>query len=492
MRRRPRMIDAKRVTFGDWQTPARLARAIVDVVARTMPTLPVAVLEPTCGVGAFLEAAAARLPGAELHGYDINEEYVAEAEKRLPPDRSTVKTADFFLVNWEETLARLPSPLLILGNPPWVTSAGLGAVGGDNLPEKTNFKGARGLDAITGHGNFDISEWMLVRLIDALAGREATVAMLCKTAVSRRVIEIAHQRGRPLAPIGAWRIDSSFHFDASVDAWLFVFRTGGPVDPAQEWPIYADLGARTPTTSLGFDGGVLVGDYRRYERTRHLAGVSDPEWRSGVKHDCARVVELVKHDGQWFNGFGEAVALEPESTFPFRKSSDVANQRDLPARRLILIQSALGEDTAHLRDSAPLTWEYLSRHLAHFEARKSSIYSRGNAFAMFGVGPYTFAPWKVAVSGLYKRFAFSLYGPEDGKPVVLDDTCYFLSFADEPTARAALGALQSPAAGDFFEARVFWDAKRPISKTLLQALDLRRLMAAQEETLPLTSSHKES
>lgn len=481
------MVDAKRVAFGDWQTPPTLARAVVDVVVRTMPDAPGAVLEPTCGVGAFLEAAAVRLPGAELRGFDINEAYVIEARRRLPPDRSLVKTADFFTTCWEDEIATLPDPLLVLGNPPWVTSAGIGAIDADNLPKKTNFKGARGLDAITGPGNFDISEWMLVRLIDALQCRAATVALLCKTAVVRRVIELAHQRGRPLGPVGSWRIDSSWHFGASVDASLFVFRTGASVDPAQEWPIFADLGATSPTTSLGFDGGVLIHDYRRYAQTRHLAGVSDPEWRSGVKHDCARVVELVERDGQWLNGFGEAVTLEPESTFPFRKSSDVANQRALPARRVILTQSALGEDTERLRTSAPLTWDYLSRHRPRFEARKSSIYRRGHAFAMFGIGPYTFAPWKVAVSGLYKRLAFSLLGPEDGRPVVLDDTCYFIPFPTEESAHAALRALRSAEAQDFFESRVFWDAKRPISKALLQSLDLQRLIRALEE--PHSSRH---
>ena len=93
---------------------------------------------------------------------------------------------------------------------------------------------------------FDISEWMLSRLIDALHGRVATVALLCKTAVARRVIELAYQRGRPLGPVGLWRIDSSYHFGASVDAWLFVFRTGAPTDPAQTWPVFADLGATKP------------------------------------------------------------------------------------------------------------------------------------------------------------------------------------------------------------------------------------------------------
>lgn len=471
------MIDARRVTFGDWQTPPTLARAVVDVVLQRLPEPPRAVLEPTCGVGAFLVAAAARLPGAELHGFDINEAHVIEARRRLPPERSRVTTADFFTTRWEDETDKLPDPLLVLGNPPWVTSADIGAMASSNLPEKSNFKRARGVDAITGQGNFDISEWMLVRLIDALRARVATVALLCKTAVARRVIELAHRRGHPLDPVGAWRIDSARHFGASVDAWLFVFRTGTAVDPAREWPIHEGLDAASPTTHLGFDRGVLVRDAQSYARTRHLAGVSEPEWRSGVKHDCARVVELVERDGQWHNGFGEAVTVEPELTFPLRKSSDVANHRASPARRLILPQRLLGEDTDRLRLEAPLTWEYLSRHRARFAARKSSIYRRGDAFAMFGVGPYTFAPWKVAVSGLYKHLTFALLGPEEGRPVVLDDTCYFLSFTTEEPARAALRALESPEAQDFFESRVFWDEKRPIRKALLQSLDLRALTA---------------
>jgi hypothetical protein len=482
------MVDARRVAFGDWQTPPTLARAVVDVVLRSLLDPPRAVLEPTCGVGAFLEAAATRLSSAELRGYDINEAYVTEARRRLPPDRSVLRTADFFTTCWEDEIASLPDPLLVLGNPPWVTSAGMGALAAGNLPKKSNYKQARGLDAITGQSNFDISEWMLSRLIDALQGRAATVALLCKTAVARRVIELAYQRGRPLGPVGLWRIDSSYHFGASVDAWLFVFRTGAPTDPAQTWPVFADLGATKPEASLGFDRGVLIRDVRRYEQTHHLAGISVPEWRSGVKHDCARVVELVERDGQWTNGFGEAVTVEPECIYPLRKSSDVANQRVSPARRLIVTQLALGEDTARLRALAPLTWDYLSRHRARFEARKSSIYLRGHVFAMFGVGPYTFAPWKVAVSGLYKRLSFSLLGPHEGRPIVLDDTCYFLPFPSEEAARSALTALQSAEAQGFFESRVFWDRKRPIQKSLLQSLDLQRLIRSRADSASSRSS----
>jgi hypothetical protein len=58
---------------------------------------------------------------------------------------------------------------------------------------------------------------------------------------------------------------------------------------------------------------------------------------------------------------------------------------------------------------------------------------------------------------------------------MLDDTCYFLPFTNETDARKAACALESELAQDFFRGRVFWDAKRPISKAILQKLDLGQL-----------------
>jgi hypothetical protein len=61
---------------------------------------------------------------------------------------------------------------------------------------------------------------------------------------------------------------------------------------------------------------------------------------------------------------------------------------------------------------------------------------------------------------------------------MLDDTCYFLPFESEANARRAWEALRSPPAMDFLAGRIFWDAKRPISKAILQRLDLRALLAS--------------
>jgi hypothetical protein len=96
---------------------------------------------------------------------------------------------------------------------------------------------------------------------------------------------------------------------------------------------------------------------------------------------------------------------------------------------------------------------------------------------VFGVGPYSFAPWKVAISGLHKDLRFRLLGPVNGRPVVLDDACYFLPFDTEEEAAVLHAALGSGLAREFYETRIFWDAKRPITKGVLEHLRLEALVA---------------
>jgi hypothetical protein len=486
-----------RIARGDWQTPAALARSVLERVSAlgfAGGRSPRTVIEPTCGEGAFLAAAAARFPRAELRGYEISAKYTSSARRALRASGARVRivTADFFATDWELELRDAAGPLLVVGNPPWVTTAELGAIGGSNSPDRSNGRGFEGLDALTGKSNFDVSEWMIERLLEVLVGRDATIAMLCKAAVARRLASSIARQNLAVDPVGLWRIDAREHFEAAVSAVLLVARTheSGKVAKVARsaraepppWPVYAHLDAREPESSLGVLGGVLVADAERFARTRHLVGTCEPEWRSGLKHDCARVMELVRADGDprgaWLNGLGERVDIESEMVHPLLKSSDVANGRASPTRAMIVTQRALGEDTRALRTRAPRAWRYLSRHRALLAARKSSIYESQPPFAIFGVGAYSFAPWKVAVSGLYKRSVFTVVGPHEGRAIVLDDTCYFLPFDDERGARRAAAALRTDAASEFLAARVFWDAKRPITKGILQTLDLKALTAA--------------
>jgi hypothetical protein len=188
-------------------------------------------------------------------------------------------------------------------------------------------------------------------------------------------------------------------------------------------------------------------------------------------------MEFKLKDGVWVNGLGEVADIEDTCLFPLMKSSDVARESDAPMRRAMLVtQRRMQDDPADLADLAPRTWAYLLAHADMLAARKSSVYTGRPRFAMFGIGPYTFTDWKVAVSGMYKRLKFKAVGPVDGKPTVFDDTCYFLPAADAAEARKFADALNSPAAGEFFSAYVFPDAKRPINAKILGRLNLRALL----------------
>jgi len=155
----------RKVEFGDFQTPITLFREICSLIART-GFRPASVVEPTCGRGSFLRAAPETFPDAShILGFDINPDYVAEArlavaEVNTQATAIDIHPSDFFSTDWSGVINTLPEPILIIGNPPWVTNAALGALEGSNGPAKLNFDRLRGIEALTGKSNFDIPEWI--------------------------------------------------------------------------------------------------------------------------------------------------------------------------------------------------------------------------------------------------------------------------------------------------------------------------------------------
>lgn len=458
--------------YGDFQTPPELARAVCAVLARR-GIAPGAVVEPTCGRGAFLMAAVERFPDARrVLGVEINPAYVEEARK-CAGDRARVESGDFFRIDWEAVLSGDPGPWLVLGNPPWVTNAELGLLGSANLPVKSNFQGHKGLDALTGKANFDISEWMLLNHLEWLRERSGWIAMLVKASVARKLLRQAWRRGDPVGRASIHKVDAMRHFGAAVEACLLVL----PVsigERSQDCDVFADIGAEVPDSTIGLHDEVLVSDVQSYLRHRDLIGPNGHYvWRSGVKHDCSKVMELAAGaDGSLTNGLGESVDLEPDIVFPLLKSSDVSKGRIRRDRFMIVTQREIGEDTTGLADTVPGTWRYLVDHADRLDARGSVIYRGKPRFSVFGVGAYTFAPWKVAISGFYKSLNFMKVGPVDGKPVVMDDTVYFLPCRSEAEADFILTLVRSRPFTGLLAAMMFRDEKRPVTAELLRRVSL--------------------
>lgn len=473
----PRVKNRQKTEFGDFQTPIDLAR---DVCARLAQDgiSPASVLEPTCGKGTFLQAAAEFFPDRpRLIGREANPLYVATAQARFSATAAQVdmgqvdiREADFFQVDWPRLLAQLPQPLLVLGNPPWVTNSQLGTFEGTNLPAKSNFLNETGLDARTGKANFDISQWMIERLIDNMVGTQATLAMLCKTAVARKVLRHIWKRSLPAGRSSIRQIDARRHFGAAVDACLFTWTFSADAMP--ECEVFVDLQSEKPSHFLGWHEGSLLANQAAFRRHQHLrASNRTTRWRSGIKHDCRAVMQLRRDGSKLLNGLGEIVIIEPEYLFPLLPAGAIfRGEVDRTDRFLVVPQTHTGEDTTQLRKTATGTWAYLSSHATRLAARKSSIYRGRPPFSIFGVGPYSFAPWKVAISALHKQLAFRLIGPLEGRPVMLDDTTYFLSFENQREAQAAVDRLNSAEVREFYSAWIFWDAKRPITAEILQRL----------------------
>lgn len=473
-------MDAKkrRIEFGDFQTPDSLAievcRKLLDLGIR-----PDAVIEPTCGVGAFVLAAAEVFADArEIVGFEINEAYLDTLRTRLASvstaQRIRLERADFFANDWHNELAQIPGRVLIIGNFPWVTNAVQGAIGGSNLPEKSNFLGHNGFDAITGKANFDISEWMLLEVLRWLRGRDGDIAMLVKTSVARKVLAHAQKLGTEVQEAFVISIDAKKQFGVSVDACLLVIRLSGDAVPCHDYTVFDAINS-PQGKRVGHRMGLTVGNLELFEAHRYLVGESPQKWRSGIKHDASAVMEFTASDRGLENGLGELVDVESDYLFPLLKGSDVGSNKDWRGKYVLVTQRRVGESTEYIQQAAPKTWAYLERHATQLDGRGSTIYANGPRFAIFGVGDYAFLPWRIAICGLYKNLQFRLVGPLNGKPVMFDDTVYYVSFDNEQEARATLEHLTSTSAQLFLSSLIFWDEKRPIKTGILNVLNWNKV-----------------
>ena len=315
--------------FGDFQTPENLAVQATRLLLRRGIQAKT-IIEPTCGKGAFVFAASSLYPEADkIIGVDINASYLGIAENRTDNKDTRINflQGDFFSFNWNNLVAENQKPLMILGNPPWVTSSILGSLESSNLPEKSNFHGRQGIEAITGKSNFDISEWMLLRYLDWLKDDCGTIAVLCKNSVARKILLHIWKKKMPLYKASIYKIDAFSHFGAAVDACFFLLEMR-PREHNASCDIFDSFDSITPSQKIGFIDGHIISDISSFNEYRELLGTdANYTWRSGIKHDCSKIMELIINQDGYVNGFDNIVDIEENLLFPLLKSSDIGNGR---------------------------------------------------------------------------------------------------------------------------------------------------------------------
>lgn len=478
--------------YGDWQTNEVLTQKVVQLIKEDYT--PNVIIEPTCGKGNFVMAALDAFDTVtEIYALEIYEPYVQQLKMRILQDRLDkgcpgkakihIMQGDIFHKDWSDIRQSVQGKrTLVLGNPPWVTSTELGKNNSKNLPKKTNFKHLNGLSAITGKSNFDIAEYICYILISQFSGLDVRYALLLKNSVIRQICYNHPLMRLPIHSLTQYKIDTKKEFRASVDASLFVSANGEGGAVCNVYDFYN----REYLHQYGWEGGKFVANVKTYKYTAQIDGISPIVWRSGIKHDCQSVLELRKEKETYYNKLGEIVDIEDACIFPYAKSSDI--QKGITnnhSRFVIITQRHVNDDTNQLQYTHPKTFTYLQRHIDYFNQRKSSIYKKNSPFCIFGIGEYTFKPYKILISGLYKSAKFTLIPPVNGKCIIPDDTCYMTGFDSLEEAQAILQLLNCSVVNNFLCSISFTDAKRIITKDSLMRINLNKVHPATPRPIPL-------
>ncbi len=479
----PVFEESDRRAYGDFQTNENLAANIVQHLCNK-GTSPELIIEPTCGKGRFIIAALQHFKAIKkIVGIEIYYPYVWETKfeildlflKDKPISKPEIEIIHEDIFNFDlESLAEKNKNLntLVIGNPPWVTNSELGTLNAKNLPQKSNFKSHKGIDAITGKGNFDIGEYISLQILNNFDKCKGEFAFLVKSSVVKNILYQQWKSKYCIGNIRKLNIDAKKEFNVSVDACLFIANlNSAPEYTCKEVDFYS----REKITEFGWHKDKFVHSITDYNKAESLDGKSPFVWRQGMKHDCSKIMELDRFNGHFINGFKQEVSPEKKLLFGLLKSSDLKNEVINSYRKTTIVtQKKVGQDTSYIKREYPKTYNYLNNNRAYFDRRKSSIYRGKPPFSIFGIGDYSFAKYKVAISGMYKRTTFSLVLPENDKPLMLDDTCYFIGFDNIELARVAQEILNSDIVQAFLKAIVFPDAKRSITKDILMRIDLEK------------------
>lgn len=476
--------EPDRAEYGDFQTNKDLANKVAKHLAKR-DISPEIIIEPTCGKGNFIIASLSNFKAIKkVFGVEIYKPYVWETKFSIldfflsnsdsNKPEITITHCSIFDFDFKIISKQYPTEkLLIIGNPPWVTNSKLGSLNSSNLPQKSNFKNQNGLDAMTGKGNFDIAEYITLMLLDAFQTHNGYLALLVKNSVVKNIVFDQKDKKYRVGEIEKYCIDSKKEFNVSVEASLVYCQLNSlPSFECNEFDFYS-LEKRL---SFGWLNTKFVSNLADYNVTKEIDGVCPFEWRQGIKHDCSAIMELERVNGYFVNNQSDEIKLEEDLVYGLLKSSDLKNAVIKSTRKhTIVTQTKVGQETSYIQHLYPETYSYLKKNISNFQARKSSIYNGKPLFSIFGIGDYSFKPFKVAISGLYKTYHFTLVLPQNEKPVMLDDTCYFIGFDKIEYAVYAIILLNSKTTEAFLKSITFSDAKRVFTKDLLMRLDLLNL-----------------
>ena len=209
-------------------------------VKNTLNFEPDIILEPTYGIGNFIISSIEIFPNLKkIYGVEINKEFAwwfkrsllekfLNTNKKLP--KICLYTENIFAHEFDLNFCNNTQKLLIIGNPPWVTSTELSSLLSTNIPEKSNFKKFSGLDAMTGKSNFDLGEYIIIQLLNIFPKKTGKLVILCKRTVAINLVKELPNCSYNIGDIKIIPIDAQKIFNRSVDAVLLIADLGKKIN----------------------------------------------------------------------------------------------------------------------------------------------------------------------------------------------------------------------------------------------------------------------
>ncbi|MDO4587095.1 MAG: methyltransferase [Planctomycetia bacterium] len=503
------MKSKQQKEFGDYQTPQSFANTVCLYLWDYLNVSPNIIIEPTCGIGTFLNACSHFFDSKFMFGLEINEKYLQKAQKLSTNTNIYWLHADIFHfdLNYFSSFLQQNDHILLIGNPPWVNNSNLSSWNSENIPLKNNEKKLKGFDALTGSSNFDICESIILKLIRHFQKKTTTLAMLCKTNVAHKIFREMVQNNWPFHEFRIINFKAAKIFQVATEACLLIVQWKAQsengkktiqfnvpehfslIDPFNDSSVdSSDFSSRLDTSrnfgevfdwnnrclsKFGFKNSTFYSNLN--DHIIDLSGKCCFEWRQGIKHDCASILELSKKNEVFENKINELVDIEEACIYPLIKSRDFKNYIINKTNHFVIVtQKKIQDDLSIQNETLPRTWQYLIQHKNWFSKRKSSIYKNRPLFSLFGIGDYSFSKCKVGISGFYKKPRFSLI--YSSKPFMLDDTCYSISLDSYEIGYAVMLLLNSSIVQQFLKSLTLISAKRPFTKRILQQIDINKCL----------------
>ncbi|OJH35483.1 HsdM family class I SAM-dependent methyltransferase [Cystobacter ferrugineus] len=168
-----------RRALGAFYTPAPLVERTLALALAHAGEGPLAVVDPACGAGAFLSAAARARPEAHLAGLELSPDVARACQARLP--LADIQQGDALRGGLEPLLARVPSTHreLWLGNPPYNGTSAL-------LKDRAAYERLRALLPLSlppGTSLRDDFAFFLLLAANRLASRPGVLAFITPTSL---------------------------------------------------------------------------------------------------------------------------------------------------------------------------------------------------------------------------------------------------------------------------------------------------------------------